>query len=82
MQRIIFCKGLPASGKSTWARKFVDEHPGYVRLNKDEIRKEVGGKHSKKKEAWVKELRNQRFVKALLSGLSVIVDDTNLNPAH
>ena len=35
MQEIILLKGLPASGKSTWAKDFVEHHVEYVRVNKD-----------------------------------------------
>ena len=37
-QKVIFTKGLQASGKSTWATKFVEENQDYKRVNRDSIR--------------------------------------------
>ena len=38
-QQLIITKGLPASGKSTWARQKVKESNGTLkRINKDDIR--------------------------------------------
>ena len=40
MPKIILCRGIQGSGKSTWARKWVLEDPEHrVRFNNDDIRK-------------------------------------------
>lgn len=83
--RLIMLKGLPASGKSTWAKNLVELDPTFVRVNKDDIRAELigDGKWTKAKE---KELviptRNRRIQEALAKGNNVVVDDTNLEPIH
>ena len=39
MKKILILRGLPASGKSTFARKLLNENPNaWKRLNKDELR--------------------------------------------
>lgn len=47
---------IPAAGKSTWARKYRDEHPEVYIVSSDEIRMEVcGGEYhdqSRQKEVW------------------------------
>ena len=35
--KIILTKGLPASGKSTWAREFIKGKKDWVRVNNDEL---------------------------------------------
>lgn len=38
MSTVIFTKGLPASGKSTWAKEWVRQHPNRIRINRDDLR--------------------------------------------
>ena len=39
IKKIIVLQGIPASGKSTWARQWVSEDPEHrVRFNRDDIR--------------------------------------------
>lgn len=84
MKKIIILKGLPASGKSTWAKKQVAEFPSlYKRINKDDLRKMLDDSAwSKQNERFVLRARNMMIKEALQDGFSVIVDDTNFNPIH
>ncbi len=83
MRKLIMCKGLPASGTSTWSKQYQAEKPNMVRVNKDELRSMLhDGKHSKGREGFVLTVRNCVIEQALLQGNDVIVDDTNLNPIH
>lgn len=83
---ILVLKGLPASGKSTYAKEL--ETKGYVRVNKDTIRLDErlfpDGYNFKNKshEKRVIRERNRLIVEALSAGKDVVVDDTNLNPVH
>lgn len=81
-QPILLClRGLPASGKTTYARKLVDE--GWVRVNKDDMRAMLhNSKFSKPNEAFVLKLRDDVIVRALTQGQNVVVDDTNLDAKH
>lgn len=74
-------KGLPASGKSTYARKLADD--GWTRVNKDDLRSMLhNGKWSSKNEQQVLILRNRIISESLILGKSVVVDDTNFAPKH
>lgn len=88
-QKIIFCKGLPASGKSTWARKWVNKDPeNRVQVEKDQIRKNSnlfkGGEYSHKRgdESIVLKERDRLIRQALSEGKDVVSSDTNLAPKH
>ena len=83
MQQIIFCKGLPASGKSVWSRQYCLDHPEFIRINKDDIRILLGSPtFSRKFEASVLDIERRMGIAILESGKSLIVDDTNLAPKH
>lgn len=83
MAKLVMCKGLPGSGKSTYA-KLREAERGYVRVNKDDIRRELDptGKWNTKFEDEVIKIRDQRITEALTSGKNVISDDTNLHKKH
>jgi predicted kinase len=81
-QKIYFLRGLPASGKSTFARKKCEEDSNIVRVNKDDIRAMMGGRFTKGKEDIVLRTRDNLILAATLLDKSVIVDDTNYHPKH
>jgi predicted kinase len=77
MSRLLITRGLPASGKTTFAREL---QPGVVRVNRDELRRMLHGRRLFTQRAEGQVTRVQRAsVEALLrAGTDVIVDDTNL----
>ncbi|PRY35390.1 AAA family ATPase [Umezawaea tangerina] len=82
MTRLIVTRGLPASGKTTEAKRLLGEaEPGsLVRVNRDDLRDLMHGRgyhlHVTEKQV---SLAQRASVEALLrSGVDVIVDDTNL----
>ena len=80
---IYFLKGLPASGKSTWAKDKVNSSDGStVRINKDSMRAMLGLEFSRKFETTVIEGCRATGVSALHNGFNIIVDDTNFAPKH
>lgn len=81
---LIAAKGLPASGKSTWAAAWVAEKPGLrVRVNKDTLREMLhDGAWSKAREKQVVVARDVLVNGFLSAGISVVVDDTNFAPVH
>jgi predicted kinase len=85
MTRIIMLRGLPASGKSTWAKEFILKQPAgtWKRINKDDMRSMFdAGKWSRENEATIINVRDQLIQTFVANGTSVIVDDTNLAPKH
>lgn len=78
--KLLMLKGLPGSGKTTHAMELEDK--GWVRVNKDDIRKEYYPDYTHKDEKNVVKDEDLGIIQALLCGHSVVVDDTNLNPKH
>ena len=84
MPKLIMTVGLPASGKSTWAREQVIASGGRcIRINKDTLRDMLdAGKWSKDREKRILYIRDSIIPVYLSAGISVIVDDTNFAPQH
>jgi predicted kinase len=72
------CRGLPASGKSFWAKQYAIENPNTAIVTKDDIRIA----HPEWKEHSVLVERDRQIVQALADGNDVISADCNLNPFH
>ena len=76
-------KGLPASGKSTYAKELVAKDHNWVRVNKDDLRAMMnGGVFSGKLEKQIVRIERKLAEDALKIGKSVVIDDTNFNPDH
>jgi len=84
MKTVVILRGLPASGKSTWAKEQVDTNPGkYKRISKDDLRVAFdNGKYSKGNENFVLKARDALILLALQEGYHPIIDDTNLHNKH
>ena len=83
LPRCILTKGVPGSGKSFWARQFVKDNPGWVRVCRDDIRDSMGGedyKISRSNETKVYDERDQQIEEALEKGLNIVIDETFVNP--
>lgn len=87
--KLVITRGLPASGKSTYARDWVNEdNRSRIMIEKDEIRKDSklfeGGSYNHKRgdESIVIRERDRLINAALSSGISVISSDTNLTQKH
>ncbi|MEU4619052.1 AAA family ATPase [Actinoplanes sp. NPDC023801] len=77
MTRLLITRGLPASGKTTFARKL---QPEVVRVNRDDLRRMLhGGRlYTQRAEAQVTQAQRAAVEALLRARGSVIVDDTNL----
>jgi len=84
MASFVLTKGLPACGKTTWAKAKMRKRPGqYKRVSKDELRVMLDdGVYSPENEKIVRNVRDAAILLAIHAGFDVIVDDTNLNPRH
>lgn len=86
MPKIILTRGIPASGKSTWAKEWVAEDPvNRLRVNRDNLRWTLGikkgvGTHEQEEEVtfWQREMVSR----AIAQGKDVVVDDTNLRAKY
>lgn len=77
-QKVILCQGLPACGKSTYARGLVLQNENWVRVNKDDIRAMLhNNRFSRSNEKLTVAARNFMITDALTRGYNVVVDDTN-----
>lgn len=79
IQKLIILRGLPACGKSTWAKKHCELNPATVRVSRDDIRAMLvpNFTHGGNMEDLVTEIENHCIVEALHAKYSVIVDATN-----
>lgn len=80
MSKLIICRGLPASGKSTWAKQWVLEDPEHrVRINQDDIRLMLGKYWVPNREPLVQHIQKEALIEALERGYDIVIDNTNLN---
>ena len=84
MPTLIMTKGLPASGKTTWANEQVHKSSGRIkRINKDDLRAMIdAGEWSKQNERQIILVRDNLARHFLADDYDVIIDDTNLAPKH
>lgn len=82
MPKMLILSGIPASGKSTFAKQFVKENDGWVRINKDDIRRMFGEYWLPKRESLVESAEYSIAEEAAFYGWNIIIDDTNLNPKY
>lgn len=80
--KIIMLKGLPGSGKSTFAKELCAKDKTYVRVNKDDLRSMMSNYRPGKDEDMILAWRDAFVINALKRGRSVIVDDTNFAAKH
>lgn len=82
MTDLIVTRGLPGSGKTTWARGWVSEAPeSRVRLSRDDVRamwQGSGGLLSRDLEDKITKVQQHTARLMLRAGKSVVVDDMNL----
>lgn len=79
-KKIILCRGVQGSGKTTYAKQWVLEDPeNRVRFNNDDIRNMLGKYWVPSREELVTEAKANMITFALIKGYDVIVDNMNLN---
>lgn len=79
MTEFIMLTGIPASGKSTYAAKLLEEHPDYHIHSSDEIRKELfKDENEQGHNEEVFNVLHKRIKADLKKGISCVYDATNL----
>lgn len=82
MGKLILTRGVPASGKSTWAKSWVEMMPNQrARVNRDDLRFNMYGKYWDVDEKAVTVAQRATVEALLRAKKSVVVDDTNLRSA-
>ena len=80
-KKLILTRGIQGSGKSTWARQWVEEDPeNRVRINNDDIRNMLGKYWVLSRESLVSNIKEDLVKNAMNRGYDIVVDNMNLNP--
>jgi predicted kinase len=81
MIKVLVLRGIPGSGKSTWARAEIAKDPlNWVRVNNDDIRESLNGSvYSKDYENIIKSVRTYIIEEAIKNNKNVIVDNLNIS---
>ncbi len=93
MQHLLILIGISGSGKSTFAKQFVQDNPTYLRLNRDDLRRSIvpvplgefwkwDDKRKNRIERLVSELEKSALLSALESGWNVVMDNTHLRQRY
>ena len=82
MKRIILTRGIPASGKSTWAKQKVLKDPEHsIRINRDDLRNMCGKYWVPTREKYITACKGTIFINAINFKFdTIILDGMNLNP--
>ena len=82
MKRIILTRGIPASGKSTWAKQEVLKDPEHsIRINRDDLRNMSGQYWVPAREDYIKACKGTMLMNAINFKFdTIIIDEMNLNP--
>ena len=82
MKRIILTRGIPASGKSTWAKQEVLKDPEHsIRINKDDLRNMCGKYWVPAREKYIEACKGLILISAMNFQFdTIIIDGMNLNP--
>ena len=79
-KKLILCRGIQGSGKTTFARAWVTEDPEHrVRINNDDIRNMLGVYWVTSRENLVSSIKKNMAEEAINRGYDIVVDNMNLN---
>ena len=82
MKKIILTRGIPASGKSTWAKQEVLKDPEHsIRINRDDLRNMSGKYWVPAREHYITACKGIILISAMNFQFdTIIIDEMNLNP--
>ena len=77
---LIILQGIPSSGKTTWAKNWVNEDSEHrVRFNRDDIRNMLGKYWVPSRESLINAMYKSFLNQAMLEGYDIVLDNMNLN---
>ena len=77
---LIILQGIPSSGKTTWAKNWVNEDSEHrVRFNRDDIRNMLGKYWVPSRESLINAIYESFLNQAMLEGYDIVLDNMNLN---
>lgn len=80
-KKLIICRGIQGSGKSTWAKQWCHEDPeNRIRFNNDDVRNMLGDYWVPNREKVVTATYNTVLAYSMEKGYNIVVDNMNLNP--
>ncbi len=80
MIKVIFTKGIIASGKTTWAKQFVKDNQKYKRVSRDDLRHMLSSyTFTNDNENIVTQVERDTIKQLLLMGYNLVIDKQNLN---
>jgi predicted kinase len=84
MIKVEILVGIPASGKSTYAKQLVAKDPAnWARINNDDLRAMLNGSvYSSDYEKMITDARNYLIRDALKRERNIVIDNLNLNKRH
>lgn len=84
MNKFILVMGISGSGKTTYAKQWVEENPTHrVRLNYDDLRCMFGKYWVPEREPLMKKVFHSALIEAMYDKYDIIIDNmSNLNPKH
>lgn len=82
MPTLYIYRGIPASGKTTAAMKWVSEHADTVRINRDDLRFSMFGKYWDVDEQAVSRMQQVLMNEAMRKRYDIVSDNTNLRAAY
>lgn len=80
MTELVITRGIPGSGKSTWAKDWVAAEENRARVNRDDLRMQLFGVTHGCDEQIVTAAQNAMLRSLLSRRVNVVLDGTNLNP--
>lgn len=84
MNKLILVQGISGSGKTTYAKQWVEEDPIHrIRLNYDDLRCMLGKYWVPEREPLMKKVFHSSLIEAMYDKYDIIIDNmSNLNPKH
>ncbi len=77
--KMLILRGVPASGKTTWAKQFTKKRKNWVIVSRDALEEAAGGCNGVNQTGYVNQLVKFSIMSAFERGLNVIMDGMNLD---